>query len=129
MFLAHVGPHGRALVDKRLYLPRAWSSDAFRCAGAGVPEDRRSYRSKMGLALEMLEQARVRGCLSAGWAAGDDAFGMSPAFRDGLAAGTCLEQAGLSGIRASPPAQAAQWTAPDHRGAQLGAAGGVVAGD
>ena len=34
----------------------------------------------------MLEQARVRGCLSAGWAAGDDAFGMSPAFRDGLAA-------------------------------------------
>ena len=34
----------------------------------------------------MLEQARARGCLSAGWAAGDDAFGMSPAFRDGLAA-------------------------------------------
>ena len=86
VFLAHVGPRGRALVDKRLYLPKAWSSDACRCAAAGVPEDRRSYRSKTGLALEMLEQARVRGCLSAGWAAGDDAFGMSPAFRDGLAA-------------------------------------------
>ena len=86
VFLAHVGPRGRALVDKRLYLPKAWSSDACRCAAAGVPEDRRSYRSKTGLALEMLKQARARGCLSAGWAAGDDAFGMSPAFRDGLAA-------------------------------------------
>ena len=86
VFLAHVGPRGRALVDKRLYLPKAWSSDACRCAAAGVPADRRIYRSKTGLALEMLEQARARGCLSAGWAAGDDAFGMSPAFRDGLAA-------------------------------------------
>ena len=86
VFLAHVRPRGRALVDKRLYLPKAWSSDACRCAAAGVPEDRRSYRSKTDLALEMLEQARARGCLSAGWAAGDDAFGMSPAFRDGLAA-------------------------------------------
>ena len=86
VFLAHVGPRGRALVDKRLYLPKAWSSDACRCAAAGVPADRRSYRSKTDLALEMLEQARARGCLSAGWAAGDDAFGMSPAFRDGLAA-------------------------------------------
>ena len=86
VFLAHVGPRGRALVDKRLYLPKAWSSDACRCTAAGVPKDQRSYRSKTGLALEMLEQARVRGSLSAGWAAGDDAFGMSPAFRDGLAA-------------------------------------------
>ena len=86
VFLAHVGPRGRALVDKRLYLPKAWSSDVCRCAAAGVPADRRSYRSKTDLALEMLEQVRARGCLSAGWAAGDDAFGMSPAFRDGLAA-------------------------------------------
>ena len=86
VFLAHVGPRGRALVDKRLYLPKAWSSDACRCAAAGVPADRRRYRSKTGLALEMLEQARVRGSLSAGWAVGDDTFRMSPAFRDGLAA-------------------------------------------
>ena len=86
VFLAHVGPRGRDLVDKGLYPPKAWSSDACRCAAAGVPEDWRSYRSKTGLALEMLEQDRARGCLSAQWVAGDDAFGMSPAFRDGLAA-------------------------------------------
>ena len=86
VFLAHMGPRGRALADQRLYLPEAWTSDAGRCAAAGVPEERRRYRSKTDLALDMLEQARARGCLSAGWVAGDSAFGMSPAFRDGLAA-------------------------------------------
>ena len=35
---------------------------------------------------EMLERALERGYLQAGWVAGDDAFGMSPSFREGLAA-------------------------------------------
>ena len=56
MFLAYVSPLGRALVDKRLYLPKSWTSDQDRCAAAGVPEDRRNYRSKTELALEMLER-------------------------------------------------------------------------
>ena len=37
VFLAHVGPQGRALVDKRFYLPEEWTSDAERCAAGGVP--------------------------------------------------------------------------------------------
>ena len=86
MFLAYVSPLGRALVDKRLYLPKSWTSDFGRCEAAGVPADRREYRSKTELALEMLERAREHGHLSAQWVAGDDAFGMSPLFRDGLAA-------------------------------------------
>ena len=49
MFLACVSPpsasSGPALVDKRLYLPGSWTSDPGRCAAAGVPEERRSYRS------------------------------------------------------------------------------------
>ena len=94
VFLAHVGPGGRALADKRLYLPEEWTSDADRCAAAArVPADRREYRTKTELALEMLAQAQARGHLSARWVAGDSAFGMSPSFRDGLAAawecGTC----------------------------------------
>ncbi len=36
VFLAHVGPRGRALVDKRLYLPQEWTGDGERCAMAGV---------------------------------------------------------------------------------------------
>ena len=57
MFLAYVSPLGRALVDKRLYLPKSWTSDQDRCAAAGVPEDRRNYRSKTELALEMLARS------------------------------------------------------------------------
>ena len=34
----------------------------------------------------MLQLALERGHLKAGWVAGDDAFGMSPPFREGLAA-------------------------------------------
>ena len=86
IFLASVSPLGRALVDKRLYLSQVWASDDARCAAAGVPEERRSYRSKTELALELLEQALELGYLRAQWVAGDDAFGMSPSFRDGLAA-------------------------------------------
>ena len=77
-------PAGPALVDKRLYLPESWTSDKDRCEAAGVPEERQGYRSKTELALEMVQQALERGHLQAGWVAGDDAFGMSPSFRDGL---------------------------------------------
>ena len=63
-----------ALVDKRLYLPKSWTSDQDRCAAAGVPEDRRNYRSKTELALEMLERVLELGYLRAEWVAGDDAL-------------------------------------------------------
>ena len=86
MFLAYVSPLGRALVDKHLYLPESWTSDKDRCAAAGVPEERQGYRSKTQLALDMLQGALERGHLKAGWVAADDAFGMSPSFREGLAA-------------------------------------------
>ena len=86
MFLAYVSPSGRALVDKGLYLPESWTSDPERCAAAGVPEQRRGYRSKTELALEMLARASERGHLGAKWVAADDAFGMSPSFRESLAA-------------------------------------------
>ena len=86
MFLVYVSPLGRALVDKRLYLPEIWTSDQDRCVAAGVLEERQSYRSKTQLAQDMLEQALELGHLKAGWVAADDAFGMSPSFREGLAA-------------------------------------------
>ena len=79
-------PRGRALVDKRLYLPAAWCADAPRCAAARVPTAQQRYRAKTELALEMVVQAQARGHLEAQWVAADAAFGMSPACRDGLAA-------------------------------------------
>ena len=112
MFLAYVSPLGRALVDKRLYLPGSWTSDPGRCA-AGVPEERRSYRSKTELALELLERALQLGHLRAGWVAGDDAFGMSPSFRDGLAAlgmRYVLDVPGGTPVWPLEPA----WTSPEN---------------
>ena len=35
VFLAHVGTKGRALMDKRLYLPAEWTGSADRCAVVG----------------------------------------------------------------------------------------------
>ena len=141
MFLAYVSPLGQALVDKGLYLPESWISDQDRCAAAGVPEERLSYRSKTELALELLERALGLGHLKAGWVAGDDAFGMSPSFREslaglgmryvldvpgstpGLAPGVGLDQSGVSGVRAPPQAQAQGRAASYHGAAQWRVAG------
>src|SRR5215207_11161040 len=51
VFLAHVGSRGRALVDKRLYLPKGWAEDPARCDAAGVPKEQQGYRSETELAL------------------------------------------------------------------------------
>ena len=114
MFLAYVSPLGRALADKRLYLPESWTSDSGRCESAGVPADRRRYRSTE-LALEMLERALERGHLKAVWVAGDDAFGMSPSFRDGLTAQGMryvLDVPGGTTVWPLVPA----WSNPDYQG-------------
>ena len=115
IFLAYVSPLGRALVDKRLYLPESWTSDTDRCAAAGVPEESRNYRSKTKLALEMLERALARGHLKAGWVAGDDAFGMSPSFREGLAALGMRYVLDVPGGTTVWPLEPA-WTSPDYQG-------------
>ena len=115
MFLAYVSPLGRALVNKGLYLPDSWTSDPQRCAAAGVPEERRGYRSKTELALEMLGRALERGHLEAEWVAGDDAFGISPPFRDSLAAlGMRYVLDVPAGFTVWPVEP--EWTSPVYRG-------------
>ena len=115
MFLAYVSPLGRALADKRLYLPESWTSDQGRCAAAGVPADRSRYRSNTELALEMVERALGRGHLRAGGVAADDAFGMSPSFREGLAAlGMNYVQDVPAGFTVRPVEP--EWTSPAYRG-------------
>lgn len=115
VFLAHVGPRGRALVDTRLYLPPEWTNDPARCQEAGVPKERQSYRSETELALEMLLRAQARGHLTAEWVTGDDAFGKSPEFREGL------DTAGLNYVLEVPgdtpvwPLETT-WETPPYRG-------------
>src|SRR5262245_44314332 len=86
VFLAYVSPRGRALVDKRLYLPREWTDDPLRCAAAGVPEGEREYQSKTQIALALLQRAQAWGHLTAEWVTGDDAYGPAPECRDAVAA-------------------------------------------
>ena len=115
MFLAYVSPLGRSLVDKGLYLPESWASDPGRCAAAGVPEEKQGYRSKTELALELLERALELGHLRAEWVAGDDAFGMSPSFRESLAA---LGMRYVLDVPGSTPVRSLElaWTSPEYPG-------------
>ena len=88
-------------------------------AAAGVPEERRSYRSKTELALELLERALGLGHLKAGWVAGDDAFGMSPTFREGLAAlgmRYVLDVPGSTPVWPLEPSWESAWTTPRSQG-------------
>jgi SRSO17 transposase len=116
VFLAHAGPRGRALVDKRLFLPEAeWIGNPERCSEAEVPADQQVYRTQPQLALELLQEARQRGALAAEWVTGDDAFGQSPTFRDGVAAAELryvLEVPGNTPVWPLAPT----WETPPYRG-------------
>ncbi len=85
VFLAYLSPRGRALVDKRLFLPKEWSERPERCEVAGVPEAEAPYRSKTQIALALLQRAKAWGQLVAEWVTGDDAYGQEPDFRDAVA--------------------------------------------
>jgi len=81
--LAYVSAQGHALVDKRLYLPPAWTDDPARSRAAGVPAEV-GAQSVAELGLAMLRQARAAGHLQGSWVTGDDAYGKVPTLRDAL---------------------------------------------
>ena len=83
VFLAYVSARGHALVDKRLYLPPAWTADPARCWAAGVPAEV-GAQSLAELGLAMLRQARAAGHLQGHWVAADDAYGQVPTLRGAL---------------------------------------------
>ena len=83
VFLAYVSAQGHALVDKALYLPKAWTDDRQRCRAAGVPEEI-GYQSKAELGLGLLRRARQAGHLTAAWVTGDSGYGEVPSLRDTL---------------------------------------------
>src|SRR2546422_6660619 len=82
--LGYVSRTGHTLVDLRLSLPKAWTQEKARRHKAGVPQARRSYRTRHQLAVEMLEHNRAS--LPHGWIAGDDEMGRPYWFRRRLAA-------------------------------------------
>ncbi|GAA1371477.1 IS701 family transposase [Catellatospora chokoriensis] len=79
VFLAYASPLGRALLDRRLYVPRSWTDDPDRCTVAGIPPET-GFATKPLLALRMLTAALAAG-ISAGWVTADEAYGRDPLLR------------------------------------------------
>ena len=69
VFLAYASARGQALLDRALYLPKAWTNDRARCALVGIPPER-AFATKPALARSMLEQAFQAG-VAARWVTGD----------------------------------------------------------
>ena len=79
IYLGYVSATDHSLVDRRLYLPKEWTNDKARLDKAGVPHERRGYRSRHQLALDMLQERGAS--LPHGWIAGDDEMGRPYWFR------------------------------------------------
>jgi SRSO17 transposase len=60
VFAAYVSRHGHAFIDRALYLPKEWATDAARLAAAHVPSDVR-FASKPQLGVRMIERAIAAG--------------------------------------------------------------------
>lgn len=93
VFLAYATERGRALIDRRLYLPEAsWCSDEERRRAAGIP-DEVQFATKPRLAGEMIAAALDAG-IAASWVTGDEAYGQDPQLR------ARLEEAGIGYVLA-----------------------------
>jgi SRSO17 transposase len=79
VFVTYAARRGHALIDRALYLPRAWTDDQQRCAAAGVPAEI-GFATKPALATTMLIRA-VEAGVPAGWVAGDEVYGADPILR------------------------------------------------
>src|SRR5271167_1159381 len=74
VFAAYVSRHGHAFIDRALYLPKAWTDDPARMAGAHVPA-RTGFATKPGLAVKMIERAIATDVRFA-WVAADSVYGV-----------------------------------------------------
>lgn len=77
--------HGNraALVNERLFIPKAWSVDRARCGKAGIPREDVQFKTKPQLALEMVDQA-ISGGIEFDWIGGDGLYGHNRELRNGL---------------------------------------------
>ncbi|ELP62297.1 transposase [Streptomyces turgidiscabies] len=80
VFLALATSRGRALIDRRLYLPEhSWADDPERRHAGGAPDEVR-FQTKPRLAGEIIAAALDAG-ITASWVTGDEAYGQDPQLR------------------------------------------------
>jgi SRSO17 transposase len=80
----YAAPAGHCPLAMRLYLPESWVEDPERLEKAGVPDSCRQLKTKGEIALELLDRVRGEG-LAGRVVVADSGYGVSEAFRDGLA--------------------------------------------
>lgn len=77
VFMAYLSSRGQALIDRRLYLPKSWSSSAKKREKAKIAQTTK-FATKTGLAKEMLQSTFEAG-LRPAWFVADEVYS-----RDGL---------------------------------------------
>ena len=82
VYQVYAAERGHAFIDRALYLPKSWTTDADRCRAAGVPGDVK-FATKPALATEMITRALDAG-VPAAWVAGDEVYGSDSKLRAGL---------------------------------------------
>jgi SRSO17 transposase len=85
VFAGYASRHGYALVDKRLFLPEVWWTDAYaaRRTRCNVPAEL-TFQSKPQLAAAMLEAIAHEGLLPFKYIVADCLYGQSPDFLDAV---------------------------------------------
>ena len=84
VFVAYASRFGQALIDRRLYLPQAWASDANRRAKAHVPEEI-VFATKIEMARQMIAAALDAGARCR-WVLADALYGGDSKLRQMLEA-------------------------------------------
>jgi SRSO17 transposase len=79
VFCAYATDAGRALIDRELYLPRAWTDDRERARAAGIG-DEVGFATKPELARRMLQRTLDAG-VPAGWLTADEIYGQDKRLR------------------------------------------------
>ena len=103
VFCAYATPAGRALIDRELYLPHAWTDDRDRARAAGIGEDV-GFATKPELARGMLTRALDAG-VPAGWLTADEIYGQDKRLR------VWCEQVGCPPCwLPAPPTRSPPWT-------------------
>jgi SRSO17 transposase len=80
VFLTYAARRGHGFLDRRLYLPRSWTSDPDRRRAAGIPVGV-EFATKPALATAMIADAVAAG-VPARWVAGDEVYGADPRLRE-----------------------------------------------
>jgi SRSO17 transposase len=74
VFTSYVSRHGHAFIDRALYLPKAWTDDPDRMAGAHIPA-RTPFATKPQLAVAMIGRAIAAG-VPFKWVTADSVYGV-----------------------------------------------------